>query len=146
MKILFIKDVKGTAKRGEVKEVAEGHAVNYLLPQKLAVMALPENLAKIKKELVKKAVAKETVINQSHELADKLRGKKIEIKAKANKEGKLYAAVSESEIKAAIKKYGLDIGEAKIIGTHDLKEAGEHEVKVDFGHSINSNIKVAVKV
>ena len=123
MKVLFIKDVKGTAKRGEIKDIAEGYAMNFLLPQNLAVKATPENLAKLKKDLEKKTKVKEKEIDQSKVLADKIKGRKIEIKAKANKEGKLYAAVSEADVKAALKKQGLEVKDAKIIFPGHIKEA-----------------------
>lgn len=146
MKILFIKDVKGTAKRGDVKEIAEGYAMNFLLPQGLAIMATADNLAKMKKELAKKLQMKAVVEDKSKVMADKIRGLKLEIKAKANNEGKLYASVSEQEVKAVLLKKGFNIKDAKIIFNGHIKEAGDFEVKVDFGAGIFSTVIIMARI
>lgn len=146
MKVLFIKDVKGTAKRGEVKDIADGYAMNFLLPQNLAVKATPENIAKLKRELDSKVKTKEKVIDLSKVMADKIRGKRVEIKAKANKEGKLYASVSEAEVKDALLKKGFDIKDAKTVFPVHVKEAGDFEVTVDFGAGIKSSIIILVRI
>ncbi|MFA6525971.1 MAG: 50S ribosomal protein L9 [Candidatus Buchananbacteria bacterium] len=146
MKILFVKDVKGTAKRGEIKDVAEGYGLNFLIPQGFAVMSTPENMAKMKRESEKKVKTKEKVIDQSKVLADKIKGKRIEIKAKANEAGKLYASVSEAEVKSALKLKGFDIRDAKVIFPTHIKEAGDFEVTLDFGAGIQSSIIILVRV
>lgn len=145
MQVVYLKNSDGH-KRGDVKEVAEGFARNFLLPQQVAILATPDNIKKIKSELGKQDKQKKEVVSGAQKLADKIRYKKIEIKGKANAAGKLYAAISETEIKNELKRLGYNIGTAKIVSSSHLKEAGEYEVKVDFGHSINSNIKVVVKV
>ena len=144
MKVVYLKNNAG-CKRGDVKEVSEGHFRNLLAPQNIAVLATAENINKIKNELVKQDKKKLDVLSDAKKMAEKVRGKKVEIKAKANESGKLYAAVSEDEIRNGLKRLGLNIGEAKIVASH-LKEAGAYDVKVDFGHSISSNIKVIVKI
>lgn len=145
MKVVFLKK-NGGNKRGDVKEAAEGYARNFLLPQGVAVLATPENLAKIKAEVAKVGKQQNDALAAFKILAGKINGKKVEIKAKANETGKLYAAVSEADIKAALKRLGFDVAAARITETHQLKEAGDYQVKVDFGHSISSSIKVTVKV
>ena len=146
MKVLFIQDVKGTAKRGEIKDAADGYAVNFLLPKHLAVMATPENLAKIRKESEKKEKTKEKAVSQAAVTAEKIKGKKVRIKAKANKEGKLYAAVSQTEVKSALLKQGFDVKGAEISFPVHIKEAGDFEAEVDFGAGINSSIIISVSV
>jgi len=146
MKILFIKDVKGTAKRGEVREVADGYAVNYLLPQGLAVLASAENLVKIKSEADRNVKIKNTAASQAQSLSEKIFGRKIEVRAKANPEGKLYAAVSEKDVKSAARSMGFNLDTARIIFHHHLKEVGDYEVGLDFGQGIQSKIIVLVRV
>jgi large subunit ribosomal protein L9 len=145
MKVIFLKK-NGGNKRGDVKEAAEGYARNFLLPQGIAVLATPENLAKIKAEVTKVGKQQNDSLSAFKVMTGKINGKKVEIKGKANEAGKLYAAVSEADIKSALKRLGFDVGTARIVDTHQLKEAGDYKVKVDFGHSISSNIKVTVKI
>ena len=145
MKVIYLKTTGGN-KWGDVKEVAEGYARNFLLPQQLALLATPENIAKIKTELGKQDKNKQNDLAEAKLLADKIRGKKIEIKGKANEIGKLYASISEADIKAGFKRLGFNLGQAKILNSNHLKEVGEYDLKLDFGHGINSNIIVSVKV
>ena len=145
MKVIFLKK-NGGNKRGDIKEAAEGYARNFLLPKNIAVEATESNVKKIKSEVNKQVKQKDDTLEVFKILAGKINGKKVEIKAKANEAGKLYAAISEMEIKAALKRLGFDVAATKISGTHDIKEAGEYAVKVDFGHGIVSTLKVAVKV
>lgn len=146
MRVIFERDVKGTAKRGEIKDVAEGYAVNFLLPQKLAAAATPANLARVMKEAEKKTKAKTVVMSRSQEMSGLVRGRKIEIRAKANKAGKLYAAIGEQEVKQALKSLGCDVGSAKIVFSGHIKEAGDFSAKVDFGGGISSDIIIMVRV
>ncbi len=145
MKIVYLKN-GSNFKRGEIKDVLDGFAQNFLLPQKLAVAATPENLAKIKKELEQKVKGKSTAMDQARVMAEKIRGKKIGIKAKANEAGHFYAAVSEAEAKSGLKRQGFDVKDAKIIFPTHIKSAGEYRVTVDFGQGINSSIIISVRV
>ena len=145
MKIIYLKN-QGGNKRGAVKDVAEGYARNFLLPQGLALLATPENLAKIKQGVEKQAKTQTAMLDAAQTLAEKIRGRKVEVTGKANESGKLYAAVSEIEIKTALKRLGFDIKDAKVIFPGHLKEAGEFPVKIDFGHGIVSEIIVIVRV
>ena len=145
MKIIYLKN-NGGCKKGDIKEVAEGHARNFLIPQGLAVLATSENISRVKKELDKKEKTKIVAVDQAKIIADKINGKRIEIRAKANKEGKLYAAISEVEVKTVLKKQGFNIGEAKIVFPTHIKEAGDFTVTVDFGSGISSTIIILVRV
>ncbi|MFA6227997.1 MAG: 50S ribosomal protein L9 [Patescibacteria group bacterium] len=145
MKIVYLENSKAH-KRGDIKDVAEGYARNFLIPQGVAAPATAENLAKIKQETEKKAKTQESAINQYKLIAERIRGRKVEIKGKANESGKLYASITEQEVKIALKKLGLDIGKGKVIFPSHLKEAGEFKVKVDFGHDLVSEIIILVRV
>ena len=103
----------------------DGYYTNFLQPGNIAAPATEANIAKIKKEVIVKIIQTGTIVDRQKELAEKLRGKKIEIKARANEAGKLYAAVSEQEIKNELKRLGFNIGDAKISSQSHLKEAGD---------------------
>ena len=103
MKVIFHEDVKGQGKKGELKEVSDGYARNYLLPRKLASEATADNINALKlKEKAKAAqIAKEKA--QAEENAKKLGGVQVIIKAKAGNAGKLFGAVTSQEISDALK-------------------------------------------
>ncbi|MFA5124306.1 MAG: 50S ribosomal protein L9 [Patescibacteria group bacterium] len=145
MKVIYLKNSK-VYKRGDVKDVAEGYAQNFLIPQGLALAATAENLIKIKQEADKKIKTQESAVNRYKAIAEKIRGRKIQITGKANENGKLYAAVTEQEVKAALKKSGFDIGGSKVIFPGHLKEVGDFKAQVDFGHGLMSEIIILVRV
>jgi len=145
MKVIYLKN-NGGCKKDDIKEVAEGYARNFLIPQEIAVLATPENLARMKKELAAKAQKTEISLGDAEKSAKKINGRRIEILGKANEAGKLYAAISDDQIKSELKKLGVNIDLAKIISASHLKEAGNYQVQVDFGHGIISNITVIVKI
>ena len=145
MKVIYLKNV-GNIKRGEVKEVTEGHAVNFLLPQGVVAKATPELIRKIQSEIVAVAQEKKENVSAAWKMSEHIRGRKVEIKAKANAAGKLYAAISADEVKGAMKRLGFDIAAAELAFPEHIKEAGEYKVGVDFGKGIKSFINVIVSV
>ena len=110
MKVIFNVDVKGQGKKGEMKEVSDGYARNYLLPRKLAMEANADNLNAYKlKEKAKAAqIAKEKAAAQ--ETASKLSGIQVKIAAKAGSAGKLFGSVTSREISEALREqFGIEI-------------------------------------
>ena len=103
MKVIFLQDVRGQGKKGEMKEVSEGYGRNYLLPRKLAMEANKDNLnALALKEKAKKAQeAREKA--QAQENADKLKDVVVTIRARAGGSGKLFGSVTSQEIADALK-------------------------------------------
>ena len=145
MKVIFLKNDKNY-KKGEIKEVAEGYARNFLLPEGVALPATVENVKKLSKVADKKEKEKSQDLNKFKLLAQKLNGKKIEIIGKAGESGKLYAAIGDKEIKERLRILGFDIALAKVSSAEHLKEVGEYEVLVDFGRGVIAKIIVAIKI
>jgi large subunit ribosomal protein L9 len=145
MKLIYLKK-HGSNKRGEIKEVADGYARNFLLPDGVALPATAENIKKVASGVEKKEAVINRDLNKFKLLVQKLKGKKIEIMGKAGDSGKLYAAIGEKEIKEKLKILGFDVTSAKIVTPEHLKEAGEYEVSVDFGHQLVAKIIVIVKI
>jgi large subunit ribosomal protein L9 len=145
MKLIYLKK-HGSNKRGEIKEVADGYARNFLLPDGVALPATAENIKKVASGVEKKEAVINRDLNKFKLLVQKLKGKKIEIMGKAGDSGKLYAAIGEKEIKEKLKVLGFDVSSAKIVTQEHLKEAGEYEVLVDFGHQLVAKIIVIVKI
>lgn len=145
MKVIFNVDVKGQGKKGEMKEVSDGYARNYLLPRKLAMEANADNLNAYKlKEKAKAAqIVKEKAAAQ--ETASKLSGIQVKIAAKAGSAGKLFGSVTSREISEALREqFGIEIEKQKIVQAEPIKSFGTFEVKCKLGYEITGTVSVLV--
>ena len=104
MKVIFLKDVKGTAKKGETKEVSDGYARNFLMKQGLATMATDIELRKLENQTKKKTKQMEAELEFQQKVASRLDGEEIEIITKVSNSGTLYAAINSAKLTQAIKK------------------------------------------
>ena len=146
MKVIFQQDVRGQGKKGEMKEVSEGYARNYLIPRNLAVEANKDNLnALALKEKAKKAQeARERA--QAEENAAKLRGILVTVRARAGGNGKLFGSVTSQEISDALKaQESIDLDKRKIVIEEAIKTTGLYTVKAKLGFGIDAPLKVEVK-
>ena len=135
MKVIFNVDVRGQGKKGDMKEVSDGYARNYLIPRKLAVEATADNLNAIKlKEKAKAAqAAKEKA--QAEEYAKKLEAVQVTVRAKAGSSGKLFGAVTSETISKALKEqFDMDIEKNKIVQSEPIKSFGSYTVKAKLGY------------
>ena len=145
MKVIFNVDVKGQGKKGEMKEVSDGYARNFLLPKNLASEATVDNInaLKLKEKAKANQIAKEKAA--AMETADKLGGIQVIIKAKAGNGGKLFGAVTSQEISKALKEqHGIEIEKNKIVMKDSIKNFGSYTVKAKLGHEISGNVSVMV--
>lgn len=145
MKVIFQQDVRGQGKKGEMKEVSDGYARNYLLPRNLAVEANKDNLnALALKEKAKKAQeAKERAAAVAN--AERLKDIIVTVRAKAGANGKLFGAVTSQEITDALKEqHGIEIEKNKLVQGEPIKAYGSYEVKCKFGFGIDGTVHVLV--
>ena len=145
MKVIFKVDVRGQGKKGEMKEVSDGYARNYLLPRGLAAEATADNINAMKlKEKAKAAqLAREKA--QALENAKKLEGVQVIIRARAGGAGKLFGAVTSQEISDALKEqFDIDIEKNKIVQAEPIKSFGSYTVKAKLGFETSGNINVLV--
>ena len=145
MKVIFNVDVKGKAKKGELKEVSDGYARNYLLPRKLASEATADNINALKlKEKAKAAqMAREKAEAEAN--AAKLGEITVTIRAKAGGAGKLLGAVTSQEISAALKEqHGIEIEKNKIVQAEPIKTFGAYQIKAKLGYEVSGTINVLV--
>lgn len=145
MKVVFVKDVKGVASRGDVKDVADGYARNFLFPQHAAVVASPAALAQMKEEEEAARRRAEKELNKLQEAAGRLDGEEVIIGVKTNGDGTPYAAVREQQIVSALKKLGHTIKPDQVILKTPLKSLGEHTIAVRFGHGLEAEVRVVVE-
>lgn len=145
MKVIFSVDVKGQGKKGEMKEVSEGYARNYLLPRKLAVAATADNLNSMKMKEKAKAAQIAAEKAAATAAAKALETTVVKIPAKAGSAGKLFGSITSKEIADALSKQcGIEIDSKKIIQTEPIKTFGSYDVKCKFGHEISGTIHVLV--
>jgi large subunit ribosomal protein L9 len=145
MKVILLKDVKGSGKAGDTLNVADGYARNYLIGKGLAVEATAKNLNDLqgKKASAQHKIDVETADNQA--IADKIRDKEVVIKAKAGQGGKLFGAVKASVISDALKEqYGVTVDKKKINLSSDIKAFGDFTAAVKLTHGVSCSIKIKV--
>lgn len=145
MKVIFNVDVKGKAKKGELKEVSDGYARNYLLPRKLASEATADNInaLKLKEKAKVTQMAREKAEAEAN--AAKLGEITVTIRAKAGGAGKLFGAVTSQEISAALKEqHGIEIEKNKIVQAEPIKTFGAYQIKAKLGYEVSGTINVLV--
>lgn len=145
MKVIFNVDVKGQGKKGEMKEVSDGYARNYLLPRKLAEEATADNINAMKLRDKAKAaqIAKEKA--QAEEYAKQLSAVQVVVKAKAGGAGKLFGAVTSQEISRALKEqFNMDIEKNKIVQAEPIKTFGSFSVKAKLGYEVSGTVNLLV--
>lgn len=145
MKVVFNVDVRGQGKKGEIKEVSDGYARNYLLPRKLASEATADaiNAIKLKEKAKAAQAAKEKALAQ--EYARKLDAVQVTVRAKAGSNGKLFGAVTSEAISQALKEqFDMDIEKNKIVQAEPIKSFGSYTVKAKLGYEVSGNINVLV--
>jgi large subunit ribosomal protein L9 len=144
MKVILLKDHPKLGKKFDIKEVSPGYAKNFLMPKELIMPATKQNIESVNRLKAENKARNEQQSKDLGDLASQLEESKIEIIKKANKEGKLFAGVTEAEIKTAIKASGLSLGKAfKIKIDKHIKVLGIHEIVIDFE---NKKIPLKLKV
>src|SRR3989344_8786697 len=144
MKVIFLQNIKGVAQIGDIKNVSDGYARNFLLPNKLAQAATNKNLKMTDSLKAKREKQYETDKTASLELASKLEGSTLELTEDANDEGHLYGSINEKKIIHALKDTGINLKEENINLPQHLKTVGEHEVEIDLHPEVKAKIKVLV--
>ncbi len=144
MKVVLLQDVKGHGKKGELCNVSDGYARNFLFPKKLAVEADNAALNELKNREQAAAHHKQEEINAAKATADALNGKTVSIKAKAGSNGKLFGSVTSKEIAAEIKNsLGIEIDKKKM-SVADIKNFGEYTAEIKLYQGISAKITVKV--
>ena len=145
MKVVLLADVKGSVKTGELVNVSDGYARNFLFPKKLAKEANAQALNELKNAEESKAFKIKQETEAAQASADKINGKSVSILAKAGQGGKLFGSVTAKEIAEAIKKqYGVDVDKRKIDTKGDMKAFGTYECEVKLYSGITATVKAVV--
>ncbi len=145
MKVILQQDVKGQGKKGQMIEVSEGYARNFLLPRKAAIIATTDAINTMK--LQEKARLAEEAKNKAaaQDIAEKLKGCTVKIRAKAGAGGKLFGAITTKEISEALKaQFGLDVAKQKLVQDEPIKSFGTYQLKAKLGYEISGTVTVVV--
>jgi len=145
MKVLLIKDVTGTGKAGEVKEVKDGYGRNFLIKKGLAKLATPEVLKEWEEEQKKKEEILKSEIEKAKSLKEELESLKLTILHKAGENGHLYGSITNKEIANELKKqFNIEIDKKLIHLDKAIKTIGIYNVDCKLGHGIHADLKLEV--
>ena len=145
MKVILKADVRGKGKKGQMIEVAEGYARNFLLPKGLAVLATADAMNTMRLQEKAKAKADAEAKAAATEIAEKLKGLQVKVSSKGGEGGKLFGAVTGREIAAALKEqHGVDIDSKKLVLDEPIKSFGSYQVKAKLGFEISGTVYIIV--
>ncbi len=146
MKVVLLSDVRGKGKRGDLVNVPDGYARNYLFPNKLAKEATPQVLNEMKNEKAAMAHKEQIKKEECEKQAQLLEGKRVKVTAKAGENGKLFGSVTNKEISLAVKEqFGIQVDKRKItIDTGDIKAFGSYKCEAKLHKDIKCEFLVVV--
>jgi large subunit ribosomal protein L9 len=145
MKIILLQDVKSLGKKGEVVNVSDGHARNFLIPKRLAVSGTPEAVRRQKQVDAEKKKASHREVSTTGDVANRINGQTFIIESKQNEHGILYAAVTSKSIAQCLVKQGYAVSEHMIQLSEPIKEPGKAIVKIRFPHGFVAEVRVKIK-
>lgn len=143
MKVILTKDVKNLGRAGDVKDVAEGYARNFLIPKKLAEIATAEGVKEVEAKKASEQAKAEMEADKLRELAAKVKGKKIILKSK-EKNGKLFGSITAKDIADELQRENLAVSTDCIIMKEALKKTGTYEIRIALSKDIESKIILEV--
>lgn len=146
MKVILLEDVKALGKKGEIVNVNDGYARNFILPKKLGLEANGKNMNDLKLQKNNEAKVAKEHLEAAKELAKQLEAGKVEVAIKVGEGGKVFGSVSNKEIAAEVKKQlGLEIDKKKVQLKDALKTLGTHKVPVKLHPEVTAEVTVEVK-
>ena len=145
MKVILTQDVKGKGKKGQMIEVSDGYARNFMLPKRLAIEATPDaiNTMKMNDKATQERIAREKA--EALEVSKKLRAMTLVVKAKGGGAGRLFGAVTNAEIAAALEKQGVKLDKRKIVLNETIKNVGTYTATCKLGYEINAPLTVKIE-
>ncbi len=144
MKVILLQDVKGKGKKGQMLEMSDGYARNFLLPRKLAIEATPDaiNTMKMNDKATQERIAKEKA--EALATAKKLREMTVTVTAKGGGNGRLFGSVTNAEIADALAKQGVKLDKRKIVLGETIKNVGTYTATCKLGYEISAPLTVKI--
>ena len=144
MEVIFIKDLKKKKKKGQIKEVKDGYAENFLIKNGYAVKKTKENLSKLNHEIAKKEKETEEKKVEATKVKETLSQLVLEFKVKTGEGDKVFGSISQKQIKEELEKKGYKIDKNQIDITNPISSLGFHNVEINLFNDITATIKVHV--
>ena len=145
MKVILLQDVKGKGKKGQLLEVSDGYARNFMLPRKIAIEATPDavNTMKMNDKATQERIAREKA--EAMEISKTLRGLTVVVKAKGGGAGRLFGSITNQEIADALKaSAGITLDKRKIVIADAIKNVGTYTVTCKLGYEITAPLTVKI--
>ena len=145
MKVILLQDVKGKGKKGQMIEVSDGYARNFMLPKKMAIEATADaiNTMRMNDKATQERIAREKAA--AMETSKQLRAMTLVVTAKGGGAGRLFGAVTNQEIAAALEKQGIKLDKRKIVIAEPIKNVGTYTVTCKLGYEINAPLTVKIE-
>lgn len=145
MKVVLIKDVKGTGKAGDVLNVSDGYANNFLLKQKLAQLATPEVIASLNAKKAAEEKLKQKQKDQANEKAKLLNGQTVRIIANKGEKGRLFGSITAEDVANKLAEMGFEVDKKEIVMPQPIKTIGSYSLSVKVYADISAKITVVVE-
>lgn len=145
MKVILQQDVKGQGKKGQLVEVSDGYARNFLLPRKLAVEASADamNTMRLQEKAKQAKMAAEKA--EAEAMVEKLKSAQVKLSARSGAGGKLFGSITSKEIAEGLKaQYGIELNKSKIVQDEPIKTFGAFQLKVKLGYEVVGTVYVQV--
>ena len=146
MKIIFLKDIPGTGKRGEIKDVSEGYANNFLIAKGFAQVASPQVQAHVQKEKKEAEAKKQKELARLQNAKLDLEKRSFVVKIKVGEKGQVFSGVHDKDVIAAVNsKTGLALEKSQVELDKPIKELGQHKVKIKLGPNLTALVSLIVE-
>ena len=142
MKVIFIKDLKGQGKKGEVKTVKDGYGQNFLIKNGYAIIASEGNLKQLKTQNLKKEEAENALIKECEEIKKKLEKVVLKFKVKTGVQDQVFGSVSTKQIANELKNLGFDIDKKQVVLDNPLTCLGFSNIKIELHKKVEALVKV----
>ena len=146
MKVILLQDIRGKGKKGQMLEVSDGYARNYMLPRKLAVEATPDAVNTMRMNDKAQQEKRQREREEAFALSNRLKDMTIVVKAKGGGAGRLFGSVTTQEISDTLKSgYGIELDKRRIVLDEQIKTVGEYTVKCKLGYEITADLKLRIE-
>ena len=145
MKVILLQDVKGQGKKGQLVDVSDGYARNYMLPRKMAIEATADNINTMRMNDKARQEKEQRGREAAAALAAKLRELTLEVRCKGGGAGRLFGSVTSQEVSDALKAEGVELDRRKIVIDEPIKTVGLYTVKCKLGYEISAPLRLEVK-
>lgn len=144
MQVILLEDIEKLGKKFDIKEVADGYALNFLIPKGMAKKATKETLNWLKVQKENLAKKSEDELKKTQDFASSIDGQEIMLPVKIGEEGQLFESITSQKIAEKLKELGFEVKKTQIDLLEPIKEMGEFPVKIKFEHNLEAEIKLII--